>query len=90
MLFRSEISLFLQMMSLAMVNQPGWVEQLAGRLQGVLPIRRGQLLKLSARVYLAARKQQLAASKGRSEVSLEEIMRPLREAASQPVPRMRQ
>ncbi len=47
-----EISIFMHMMSLAMERQPGWVERVANRLEGVLPIRRPQLLKVAARVYI--------------------------------------
>lgn len=47
-----EISIFMHMMSLAMERQPGWVERMANRLEGVLPVRRPQLLKVAARVYI--------------------------------------
>lgn len=55
----SEVSLFVYMMSLAMERQPGWVEQLAGRLEGVLEIRKSQLVDLTAQVYVEARRREL-------------------------------
>ncbi|QDV53614.1 hypothetical protein [Gimesia fumaroli] len=53
-----EVSIFMHMMSLAMERQPGWVERIAGRLEGVLPIRRPQLLKVAARVYIDGKARQ--------------------------------
>lgn len=47
-----EISIFMHMMSLAMERQPGWVERVANRLEGVLPVRKPQLLKVAAHVYI--------------------------------------
>ena len=80
-----EISLFVRMMAVAMENQPGWVERVADRLEGVLPDRKTQLLKLTAQVYIEARKRQLAAEKeGSAGVSLEEIIGPLRAAPKRP------
>lgn len=55
-----EVSIFIHMMSLAMERQPGWVEQLAGNLEGILPIRRPQLLKVAARVYIDGKQRQNA------------------------------
>ena len=52
-----EISLFLHMMSLAMQKQPGWVEHLTNRLEGILVVRKTQLRDLTAQVYVAARKR---------------------------------
>jgi hypothetical protein len=47
-----EISLFIHVMWRAMSYQPGWVEQIAGRLEGVHPVRKDELLKLTADVYV--------------------------------------
>ena len=56
-----EVSIFMHMMSLAMERQPGWVERVAKRLEGVLPIRQPQLLKVAARVYIdGQRRKQIA------------------------------
>ncbi|HEX6987401.1 MAG TPA: hypothetical protein VF170_18630 [Planctomycetaceae bacterium] len=55
-----EIGLFAHMMSLAMRNQPGWVENLAGQLDGVLERRRAELLQVTARAYVAHKKRELA------------------------------
>lgn len=48
-----EVSLFIHMMTLAMVRQPGWVEQLANRLEDIPPEARQELIDLTAETYLA-------------------------------------
>jgi hypothetical protein len=55
-----EISLFAHMMTLAMRTQPGWVETIAGHLDGVLERRRGELLQVAARAYVAHKRRELA------------------------------
>ena len=75
-----EVSLWVAMMNVAMCQQPGWVEQLANKLEGVLDIRRGQLLKLSAQMFVANRKRQLEQQTGSREVSLEQVLAALRRA----------
>ncbi len=70
-----EITLFLQVMGTAMCLQPGWTEQLAQRLEGILPGRSDQLLKLAAAMYVdhqVLRRQQQGGS-----VSLDEIRPPV-------------
>lgn len=47
-----EVSLFLRMMQLAMTQQPGWVEQIAGKLEGVMPGRSEALLEVTAQSYI--------------------------------------
>ncbi len=47
-----EITLFLRMMQLAMTQQPGWVEQMAGKLDGVLKGRSDALLQVTAQTYI--------------------------------------
>ncbi len=49
-----EISLFIHVMWQAMAKQPGWVEQIAERLDGVPETRKDELLKLTADVYVTA------------------------------------
>lgn len=49
-----EISLFVEMMSLAMSRQPGWVEQIAMQLEGIQKEDTDKLLKLTAEVYVDA------------------------------------
>jgi hypothetical protein len=51
-----EVSLFVHMMSLAMQRQPGWVENLSSRLEGVIPSRRTQLMDVTVAVYADARR----------------------------------
>lgn len=72
-----EVSMFLHMMSLAMARQPGWVEHIASQLEGVLGIRKQQLLDVTAKVYVAAYKRdpKSAADLG---ISVEEIVEPLK------------
>lgn len=69
-----EVSMFLHMMSLAMSRQPGWVEQLAGQLEGVLGIRKQQLLDVTAKVYVATHKRDPNAG----GPPVEEVVEPLR------------
>lgn len=46
-----DISVFMHMMSMAMSRQPGWVEQTARQMEGVLKIRRAELVDVTAKVY---------------------------------------
>ncbi|MBA3312188.1 MAG: hypothetical protein H0T47_02690, partial [Planctomycetaceae bacterium] len=55
-----EISLFAHMMTLAMRTQPGWVESIAGQLDGILERRRTELLQVAARAYVSHKKRELA------------------------------
>ena len=48
-----EVSLFVRMMSLAMKRQPDWVENLADKLDGIVEQRKDELVRLTARVFLA-------------------------------------
>ncbi len=52
-----EVSLFVQMMSLAMMHQPDWVEGLTGKMEGVLAIRKKELIDLTARVFVASQER---------------------------------
>jgi len=72
-----EISLFLHMMSLAMARQPGWVEHLAGQLEGILEIRKGQLLDVTAQVYVNTLRRDPERA-GQSELLLEQVVEPLK------------
>ncbi len=71
-----EIGLFAHMMSEGMQGQPGWVEDLAGRLDGILERRRGELLQVTAKVYVTRKKLELA-REGRP-VTAEAIAPPIR------------
>jgi hypothetical protein len=53
-----EVTLFLRMMDEAMTRQPGWVEQIVPRLEGVLPGRDGELLDVMTEVYADAQQRQ--------------------------------
>ena len=46
-----EVSLFVEMMSAAMMYHPDWVSHLAGRLDGVLPERPQQLMEVTTAVF---------------------------------------
>jgi hypothetical protein len=72
-----EVSMFLHMMSLAMARQPGWVEQLAGQLEGVLGVRKQELLDVTAKVYVAALKRDPKTAAD-LRLSLEDVVEPLR------------
>lgn len=52
-----EVSLFAQMMSVAMERQPGWVERMTKKLKGVVKGRDKELLDVTARVYVAAQRR---------------------------------
>lgn len=51
-----EVSLFVEMMNRGMSRQPGWVEQIAARLEGVDPHRPEELLQVTAAVYIDTQK----------------------------------
>lgn len=70
-----ELSLFVRFMNVAMEREPGWVEQLAGQLDGVTPEQRTQLLKLCAHVYVASQRRGEKAS-GVTQTGLEEAVAP--------------
>lgn len=55
-----EVTLFLRLMDEAMCRQPGWVEQTAGKLDGILPGRDAELLAVTAQVYAEAARRQAA------------------------------
>ncbi len=52
-----DISLFLRMMQVASVERPGWVEMLAGRLEGRTRAERDEFLKSAARAVVAERRR---------------------------------
>jgi hypothetical protein len=54
----TEMSLFLRMMSLAMTRRPGWVDHVAGQLEGVADIRKSQLRQVMMTVHNLERKRQ--------------------------------
>lgn len=54
-----EIGLFAQMMTVTMRHQPGWIEGLAGQLDGILERRRLELLQVTARAYVANKRREL-------------------------------
>jgi hypothetical protein len=74
-----EISMFAELMNTAMSRQPGWVEHIARRLNGILPGRAEELLAVTARVYVDAEKRRRAAEG--LPVSLEAIRPPVLDAA---------
>ncbi len=78
-----EVSLWCAMMNVAMCQQPGWVEQGANKMEGVLETRRGQLLKLAAQTFVTNRKRQLEQQTGSRDVSLEQVMAALRKSAQE-------
>ncbi len=72
-----EVCLFVGMMSAAMAHQPGWVEHITKDLDGVPRERREELIHLTARVFVSARKRELAKRQSAEEVTVEDIIRPL-------------
>jgi hypothetical protein len=73
-----EIGLFAHMMSVGMQTQPGWVEDLAARLDGVHEQHRSEMLQVTARVYVANKKRELA--RDGQPVSIEDVAPPVRGA----------
>ncbi|RLS58881.1 MAG: hypothetical protein DWH91_01385 [Planctomycetota bacterium] len=53
-----EITLFLRMMQLAMTQQPGWIEQMAGKLDGIMAGRSDSLLQVTAQTYIDEKRRQ--------------------------------
>ncbi len=76
-----EISLFLQVMGQAMSRQPGWIEHMAVRLDGILPGRSDELLKLTAVLYVEQQKLQLHETG--APVTLEAVRPPVIPAGNQ-------
>lgn len=72
-----EISLFVHVMSLAMAKRPGWIEHIAVRMQNVSDEQKKGLLKVTARVWCAARKRETIPLFKSREEYLKEIVRPL-------------
>ncbi len=64
-----EVSLFLHMMTRSMSEHPQWVEHLAGKLDGVLDIRKQQLLQLTSKVYQENKKLKISQASGVSTKS---------------------
>ena len=80
-----EISLFIRMMQIAMTQQPGWVEQMAGKLDGVIAGRADELLELTAQCFVDE-KRRLGEVVGQP-VSLESVRPPVAEGPGEVVPR---
>lgn len=78
-----EVSLWVAMMNAGMVQQPDWIKQLADKMDGVLEVRRSQLLKVALQINTAARKRELQRQAGDRELSLEEMMAVFRKAAQE-------
>lgn len=72
-----ELSLFVRFMQVAMERQPGWTERTIQRINGITRQQREELMKLSAGVFVAARKRQLKQN-GVTQAGLEEIVEPFR------------
>ena len=51
-----DISLFLRMMHVAAIERPGWIEMVAGRLEGLTRPQRDEFLKAAARALVANRR----------------------------------
>ena len=72
-----EISLFLNLMSMSMARQPGWVENIASKLEGVEKTRRKELLDLTAKVYISSRNRDARNLYRNSSVTIEDVLNPL-------------
>ncbi len=67
-----EVSTWCAMMNVAICQQPGWVEQLAQKMEGVLEVRRNQFLKLAAQTFVENRKRQLDQQTAAREGTIEQ------------------
>lgn len=88
-----ELSLFVRFMNVAMERQPGWVEQTIQRIDGIDREQRIELMKLSARVYVAARQRKANHQKPQADqqqveqAGLDDLIAPYRVMpASQTIP----
>lgn len=72
-----EISLFLNLMSMSMARKPGWVENIASKLEGVKNTRRKELLDLTKNVYISSRKRDARNLYRDSSVTIEDVFNPL-------------
>jgi hypothetical protein len=75
-----EVCLFVGMMSAAMTHQPGWVEHITKQLEDVPLERKEELIQLTAKVFVAERKRELAKRQSMENVTVEDIIRPLTKA----------
>jgi hypothetical protein len=78
-----ELSLFVRFMNVAMERQPGWMEQTIQRIDGIDREQRIELMKLSARVYVAAQnrlsnEQTTNPDRRVEQAGLEELIAPYR------------
>jgi len=73
-----EVCLFVAMMSAAMQRQPGWVEHMARQVEGVPEETRAELIRLTAEVYVAARRLEIEKQKEHGKATLEEVLEPIR------------
>ena len=72
-----EISIFLQMMSTAMQRQPDWVEQVAGRMDGVLDDSKRQLVTVTHQVHSDWRQSMLTPQAQRPVPAQQPTARPV-------------
>ncbi len=73
-----ELSLFVRFMTVAMQRQPGWVEQTVQRLDGVTLAQREELLKITAHVFVDARRRE-AQNENIRQTGLEQVLEPFRQ-----------
>ena len=72
-----QMTLFVHLMSQAMVKHPGWVEQTGNKLDGISKQRKQEFLEVSARSCGEARRR-FAAANGMQPFSPEEVLTPFR------------
>lgn len=70
-----ELSMFVEFMGTAMKTHPGWVEQVVQRMEGVKIDQKDELLKVSAAVFVASRRNELQQS-GVQNASFEDLISP--------------
>ncbi|MCH7989336.1 MAG: hypothetical protein IID46_09345 [Planctomycetes bacterium] len=81
-----EISLFLNLMSMSMARQPGWVENIASKLDGVDKTRRKELLDLTKDVYISSRNRSAKILYRDSSVIIDDVFNSF-DMSNSPAPR---
>jgi hypothetical protein len=71
-----QLTFFAHLMTVAMERQPGWVEAVAQRMNGVSDEHREEFLRIAAASYVAARQRESARSG--QPLSLDDVLKPLR------------
>lgn len=73
-----QMTLFVHLMSQAMIKHPGWVEQTGNKLDGIPKQKKLEFLEVASKSYTDSQRRTLLATSGRS-FSPDEVLTPFRE-----------